>query len=138
MMIPSTCMYALRSKKYENDKDIKKCNYITNVIINRIGHLQSWPYKFNIFQSKSYFHKKWNFLNNVPSQTQCENELEINSIREGDVPGIHSIQYKSDIDAITIKHEAFSRKGFALGAVIASEWIVGKKGIFKMDDVLNI
>ena len=71
-------------------------------------------------------------------QDAGEDELEIKSIREGEVPGIHSIQYKSDIDAITIKHEAFSRKGFALGAVFASEWIVGKKGIFKMDDVLNI
>ena len=71
-------------------------------------------------------------------QDAGEDELEIKSIREGEVPGIHSIQYKSDIDKITIKHEAFSRKGFALGAVIASEWIVGKKGIFKMDDVLNI
>ena len=71
-------------------------------------------------------------------QDASEDELEIKSIREGEVPGIHSIQYKSDIDAITIKHEAFNRKGFALGAVIASEWIVGKKGVFKMDDVLNI
>ena len=71
-------------------------------------------------------------------QDAGEDELEIKSIREGEVPGTHSIQYKSDIDAITIKHEAFSRKGFALGAVIASEWIVGKKGVFKMDDVLNI
>ena len=70
-------------------------------------------------------------------QDAGEDELEIKSIRNGEVPGFHSIQYKSDIDAITIKHEAFSRKGFALGAVIAAEWIVGKKGIFKMDDVLN-
>ena len=70
-------------------------------------------------------------------QDAGEDELEIKSIREGEVPGIHSIQYKSDIDSITIRHEAFNRKGFAFGALIAAEWIVGKKGIFKMDDVLN-
>ena len=70
-------------------------------------------------------------------QDAGEDELEIKSIREGEVPGIHSIQYKSDIDSITIKHEAFNRRGFAFGALIAAEWIVGKKGIFKIDDVLN-
>ena len=70
-------------------------------------------------------------------QDAGEDELEIKSIREGEVPGIHTIQYKSDIDSITIRHEAFDRKGFAFGALIAAEWIVHKKGIFKMDDVLN-
>ena len=70
-------------------------------------------------------------------QDAGEDELEIKSIREGELPGIHSIQYKSDIDSITIKHEAFNRRGFAFGALIAAEWIVGKKGIFKIDDVLN-
>ena len=45
---------------------------------------------------------------------------------------------ESSIDAISIKHEAHNREGFALGAVVAAEWIVGKKGIFKMSDVLNL
>ena len=67
-----------------------------------------------------------------------EGELEIKSIREAEIPGTHAIHYRSGIDAITIKHEAFSREGFSLGAVLAAEWIVGKKGIFKMEDVLNI
>ena len=75
--------------------------------------------------------KKW------CEQDAGEDELEIKSIREGEFPGIHTIQYKSDIDSITIRHEAFDRKGFAYGALVAAEWIVGKKGIFKMDDVLN-
>ena len=65
-------------------------------------------------------------------------ELLIKSIREGEVPGTHSIEYSSPIDAITIRHKAFNRQGFALGAVIAAEWIAGKKGIFKMNDVLNL
>jgi len=58
--------------------------------------------------------------------------------RIADVPGTHSINYKSKIDTITIKHEAHNRKGFGLGAVIASEWIVGKKGVFSMKDVLGL
>ncbi len=55
-----------------------------------------------------------------------------------DVPGTHTITYKSDVDTITMEHTAHNRDGFALGAVIAAEWIVGKTGIFTMNDVLNI
>ena len=54
------------------------------------------------------------------------------------VPGTHSITYESPVDSIEIKHEAHNREGFALGAVIASEWIQGKTGIFSMKDVLNL
>jgi len=64
--------------------------------------------------------------------------ISIKSIREGMVPGTHSIAYKSSVDTIEIKHEAHNREGFALGAVIASEWIQGKAGIFSMKDVLNL
>ncbi len=62
----------------------------------------------------------------------------IKSIREGMVPGTHSIAYASSVDTIEIKHEAHNREGFALGAVIASEWIQGKTGVFSMKDVLNL
>ena len=55
-----------------------------------------------------------------------------------DVPGTHTVTYESEVDTIEIKHTAHNRQGFALGAVIAAEWIVGKKGIFTMNDVLNI
>jgi 4-hydroxy-tetrahydrodipicolinate reductase len=64
--------------------------------------------------------------------------LPISAHREGEVPGIHDIQYSSTSDKISLRHEAFSRKGFALGAIIAAEWIIGKKGIFKMEDVLKL
>ncbi|NDV16043.1 4-hydroxy-tetrahydrodipicolinate reductase [Muricauda sp. TY007] len=64
--------------------------------------------------------------------------IPIKSIREGTVPGTHSIAYKSSVDTIEIKHEAHNREGFALGAVIASEWILGKTGVFSMKDVLNL
>lgn len=65
-------------------------------------------------------------------------ELGIFAIREDEVPGTHSVYYKSNVDEIELKHTAFNRKGFALGAVIASEWIIGKKGVFGMKDVLGL
>lgn len=54
------------------------------------------------------------------------------------VPGTHSIFYQSVVDTIEIKHIAHNRDGFALGAVIAAEWIIGKKGVFTMKDVLDL
>ena len=65
-----------------------------------------------------------------------EKELGIFAIREDEVPGTHSVFYKSSVDEIEIKHTAYSRNGFALGAVIAAEWIKGKTGNFPMKDVL--
>lgn len=67
-----------------------------------------------------------------------EKELGIFAIREDEVPGTHSVFYRSEVDEIEIKHTAYNRNGFALGAVIASEWIVDKKGIFAMKDVLGL
>ncbi|MDB9837049.1 4-hydroxy-tetrahydrodipicolinate reductase [Flavobacteriaceae bacterium] len=64
--------------------------------------------------------------------------LPITVERTGEVPGTHSIEYKSSVDSISIQHEAHSRQGFALGAVIAAEWIQNKKGVFTMNDVLDI
>lgn len=66
------------------------------------------------------------------------NEIPITAIRQDSVPGTHSVFYDSPIDQIEIKHTAHSRDGFALGAVIAAEWIIGKKGVFSMKDVLNL
>lgn len=63
--------------------------------------------------------------------------LEIESLREGVVPGTHIIRYGSEVDQIEISHIAHSRQGFALGAVVAAEWLVGKQGIFGMDDLLG-
>ena len=62
--------------------------------------------------------------------------LRVNAIREGEVFGIHEIKALSDCDEITLRHEAFSRKGFATGAVIAAEFIQNKKGIFTMKDII--
>lgn len=65
-------------------------------------------------------------------------ELGIFAVREDEVPGTHSVFYKSEVDEIEIKHTAFNRDGFALGAVVAAEWIKDKKGNFGMKDVLGL
>jgi 4-hydroxy-tetrahydrodipicolinate reductase len=65
------------------------------------------------------------------------NELAIKSIREGQVPGIHTITYESDVDTITITHDAKSREGFALGSVVAAEFTAGKKGFLGMEDLMK-
>jgi 4-hydroxy-tetrahydrodipicolinate reductase len=77
--------------------------------------------------------KKWENRNSVNIES-----LGIISKRKGVVPGTHIIDYTSDIDQIEIRHEAFSRKGFALGAVLVAEWLKDKNGILNMDDFLEI
>ena len=64
-------------------------------------------------------------------------DLPIQAIREGEVPGIHEIVYESDADKISIKHDAKSRAGFALGAVLAAEFTAGKKGFLGMNDLFH-
>ena len=67
-----------------------------------------------------------------------DKEIPITAKRIADTPGTHTVSYKSEVDSIEIKHTAHNREGFALGAVIAAEWIVGKTGVFTMKDVLNL
>jgi 4-hydroxy-tetrahydrodipicolinate reductase len=67
-----------------------------------------------------------------------ENEIQIDAKRIENVPGTHSIFYTSEVDTIEIKHTAHNRDGFALGSLIAAEWLVGKKGVFTMKDVLEL
>lgn len=72
------------------------------------------------------------------SPNASDAELAIRDIREGEVPGTHSITYSSQVDDITIAHKAHNRKGFALGAVLAAEFMKGKNGIHTMEDLLSI
>ena len=65
------------------------------------------------------------------------NNIVIHAEREGEVPGTHVVSYESDIDKLEISHEAKGREGFATGAVVAAEWILGKKGVFTMKDMLK-
>lgn len=78
--------------------------------------------------------KGWHLDNN----TKNPDSISIEAKRIENVPGTHIIKYDSDIDSIHISHVAHNREGFALGAVVAAEWIIGKTGIFTMKDVLNI
>jgi len=66
-----------------------------------------------------------------------DDSIEITAIREGEVPGIHTIKYDSDVDFIEITHNAKSRKGFAYGVVLAAEFTYGKKGFLEMKDMLG-
>jgi len=77
--------------------------------------------------------KKW-----VNQETGKSDELEIISKRVDPAPGTHVVKYHSEIDDIEIIHTAHSRKGFALGAVLAAEYITGKQGVFSMKDVLGL
>ena len=76
--------------------------------------------------------------NNWAIENPKENDVFIDVKRIDDVPGTHSVFYNSEVDFIEIKHVAHNRDGFALGAVIAAEWIIGKKGVFSMKDVLDL
>ncbi len=69
--------------------------------------------------------------------TPAANELGIDSIRRGEVPGIHSIRWDSEADCITITHDAHSRRGFALGAVLAAEYTASHSGLLTMDDLFS-
>jgi 4-hydroxy-tetrahydrodipicolinate reductase len=77
-------------------------------------------------------YKGWKF-----EKDALPDNIPVRSIREGDVPGTHIITWDSDIDTISLKHEARNRKGLALGAVVAAEFIHGRKGVFTMNDVLG-
>lgn len=73
----------------------------------------------------------------VLGKEQNDKQIGIEAVREGEVPGIHTIHYDSPVDEITITHSAKSREGFALGAVMAAEFTCGKKGILGMGDMLK-
>lgn len=75
--------------------------------------------------------KKWEL--NVPS---VENKIGISCLREPNVPGTHLVTFSSPIDTIEISHTAHNRNGFASGALTAAEWLINRKGVFGMDDLL--
>ena len=78
--------------------------------------------------------KSWN----LDTVTNTNTEIPIIAKRIPEIPGTHKISYKSDVDSINIEHIAHNREGFALGAVIAAEWLLNKNGIFTMKDVLGL
>ncbi|MDK2977973.1 MAG: 4-hydroxy-tetrahydrodipicolinate reductase [Bacteroidales bacterium] len=84
-------------------------------VINNIGRLNKWE----------------------KENTQNANSIPVVSFREGNVPGNHKVIYESPFDKICIEHDAKSRQGFAMGALLAAEFIQDKKGYFTMDDLIN-
>jgi 4-hydroxy-tetrahydrodipicolinate reductase len=86
---------------------------LANQVINKIERKKSWSI-----------------------DKQGDDILFIKDIREGEVPGTHIIKYHSAVDDIEIMHKAHNRKGFALGAVIAAEFLAGKKGVYSMNDII--
>ena len=76
--------------------------------------------------------------NNWTLENPKSDAILINAKRIENVPGTHTVSYNSNVDLIEIKHLAHNREGFALGAVIAAEWIVGKHGVYTMKDVLEL
>ena len=80
--------------------------------------------------------KSWKLEEN--EETANDDEVAITSYRIDEVPGTHQVSYSCEIDSIEISHTAHSRQGFAQGAVLAAEWIQGKKGVFGMDDMLDL
>lgn len=82
-------------------------------------------------QMKAY--RGWTLLPEI-----SEKKIPIEAIRQGQIPGTHIVNFTSEQDIITLKHEAKSRRGFALGAVIAAEFVRNRKGFFSMDDILKL
>lgn len=88
-----------------------------------------------IIENSSY--REWK-LQNFPEESMEATQLPITALRREDVKGTHTVSYQSSIDTLSIKHEAHSREGFALGALLAAEWLQDKKGIYSMKNVLGI
>ncbi len=74
----------------------------------------------------------------LPDDVQQHDELPVLSKREPDVPGTHIVSYTSKVDQLAIQHTAFSRQGFAMGALMAAEWVIDRNGYFEMQDMLNL
>ena len=85
----------------------------------------------DIIENSNYTH--WTL-----DKPKTENEIYVDAKRIENVPGTHTVSYQSEVDTLEIKHIAHNREGFALGAVLAAEWLVGKKGVFTMKDVLEL
>ena len=75
--------------------------------------------------------KNWSLAPESATET-----IQIEAVREGEVPGTHTVRWQSGVDEISIEHRAFSRDGFATGAVLAAVWLAGRHGFFTMQDVL--
>jgi 4-hydroxy-tetrahydrodipicolinate reductase len=108
-------------------------------LIEEIHHVRKLdaPSGTAISLAERIIEKNGNFDGWIMGKEKAGNKIPINSIREGSVPGIHTVTWDSDDDTIILRHETRSRKGLALGAVLAAEYISIRKGVFTMSDVLG-
>lgn len=106
---------------------------LANGIVNNLKRKSNWQ---TITQHEKRRNGATENFSDSPNPPLSDSDFLITSKREGEVLGTHSVKYFSPIDDIEIKHTAHNRKGFALGAVLAAEFVKGKKGIFGMNDLL--
>lgn len=87
----------------------------------------------------SQLDRKNSYIGQLAEQNLAHTSFDLQIIckREDEVPGYHEVQYKSEIDEIKLSHNALNRKGFALGAIVAAEWMCGKRGVYGMKDLLK-
>jgi len=121
---------------------IMRINKLYKVRIEEIHHIQKLdaPSGTAVTLAQEIIHEDGDYNGWVlegrdnPEKDGC---IPVKAVREGSVPGIHTVAWESDIDRISLRHEAKSRRGFAVGAVMAAEFVADKKGIFSMSDVLS-
>ena len=107
---------------------IHKLDYPSGTALTVAGDILSEMDRYS--ETKAY-------LGDEERPSVAEDQLLIHSLREGEVPGIHRVAFGSAQDVIRLEHEAFGREGFAMGAVLAAEFLQGKKGCFGMEDMLH-
>lgn len=112
---------------------------IADAITDNLERKQTWKETAAIWQHEN---QNVDVERNAEVGTQFlshkDDELEVIAYRRGEVPGIHTVTYDSEVDTITMTHSAKSRRGFALGAVVAAEWMSdGKKGVYTMIDLMK-
>ncbi len=119
-------------------------NIFFRLVKNISGMMDSFK-DYNVSMSEAHhIHKK-----DAPSGTAKKiaelikensnriDDVKIESIREGEIPGTHTVKFESYADVIKLEHEAKNRQGFAIGAVMAAQWINGKKGFYSIEDMMN-
>lgn len=112
---------------------------IADAITDNLDRKQTWKETAAIWQHEDM---SVDVARNAEVGTQFQShkadELEVVAFRRGEVPGIHTVVYDSEVDTITMTHSAKSRRGFALGAAVAAEWMAdGKKGVYTMTDLMK-
>ncbi|MBQ0056587.1 MAG: 4-hydroxy-tetrahydrodipicolinate reductase [Bacteroidales bacterium] len=111
---------------------------IANAVTDNLDRKQTWKETACVWQHED---ESIDVARNAEAGTQFashnDDELEVVAYRRGEVPGIHTVTYDSEVDTLTMTHSAKSRRGFALGAVVAAEWMGdGKKGVYTMTDLM--